>query len=349
MTMPRITPVLLSGGSGTRLWPVSRALYPKQLLPMTAERTMFQETAARFSGAAEFASPIVVCNDEHRFIIASQIQAVGIVPQRIVLEPFGRNTAPAAAVAALLLSEAMPETLMFLAPSDHVIDDLPGFLAAVRIGAQAANAGRLVTFGIRPTRAETGYGYISCGAALEDAPGAFAVGAFTEKPDRATAERFAARGDYFWNGGMFLFSPAAYLEELSKFAPDVLTKAREALQKGHRDLDFLRLDRDAFAACPAISIDYAVMERTKKAGVVPADIGWGDVGSWSMLWERGTKDAAGNVVTGDGLIEDGRNNFIRNEGRLLAAVGVEDLGIVATNDAVLVTHRDRDQDVKLVV
>src|SRR5258706_15500110 len=271
---------------------------------MTAERTMFQETAARFSGASEFASPIIVCNDEHRFIIASQIQAVGIVPQRIVLEPCGRNTAPAAAVAALLLTESMPETLMFLAPSDHVIDDLPGFLAAIRIGAQAANAGRLVTFGIRPARAETGYGYISCGAPLKDAPGAFAVGGFTEKPDRAKAELFVAARDYFWNGGMFLFSPAAYLEELAKFAPDVLTKAREALGKGKSDLDFLRLDKEAFADCPAISIDYAVMERTKKAVVVPADIGWSDVGSWSMLWVSGVKDAAGNVIPGDVLVED---------------------------------------------
>jgi mannose-1-phosphate guanylyltransferase / mannose-6-phosphate isomerase len=340
--------VLLSGGSGTRLWPVSRALYPKQLLPMTAERTMFQETVTRFA-STEFAPPIIVCNDEHRFIIASQIQAIGVAPQRIVLEPFGRNTAPAAAVAALLLSESSQETLMFLAPSDHVIDDLPGFLAAIRIGAQAASSGCLVTFGIRPTRAETGYGYISCGAALKDAPGAFAVGAFTEKPDRATAERFVAGRDYFWNGGMFLFSPAVYLEELSKFAPNVLTKAREALGKGHRDLDFLRLDKEAFAACPTISIDYAVMERTKKAAVVPADIGWSDVGSWSMLWERGAKDANGNVVAGDVLVEGARNNFIRSEGRLLAALGVEDLVIVATNDAVLVAHRDHDQDVKLVV
>ncbi len=349
MTMHRITPVLLSGGSGTRLWPVSRALYPKQLLPMTAERTMFQETVTRFSTSPEFASPIIVCNDEHRFIIASQIQAVGVAPQRIVLEPFGRNTAPAAAVAALLLSESSTETLMFLAPSDHVIDDLTGFLAAIRIGAQAASHGSLVTFGIRPTRAETGYGYIRQGAALKDAPGAFAVGAFTEKPDRATAERFVGAREYLWNGGMFLFSPAAYLEELSKFAPEILAKARETLRKGKSDLDFLRLDKEAFAACPAVSIDYAVMERTKKAGVVPVDIGWSDVGSWSMLWERGAKDAAGNVVAGDVLVQDGRNNFIRSEGRLLAAVGVEDLVIVATNDAILVAHRDRDQDVKLVV
>lgn len=347
--MQSITPVLLSGGSGTRLWPVSRALYPKQLLPMTAERTMFQETARRFSEAPGFGPPLIVCNDEHRFIIASQIQAVGITPRTIVLEPLGRNTAPAAAVAALLLSEQSPETLMLLAPSDHVIDDLSGFLAAVDIGARAAAEGRLVTFGITPTRPETGYGYIRRAGAIAGAPGAFAVAGFVEKPDRVTAEGFVAKGDHFWNSGMFLFSPGVYLEELSKHAPGILAKAEEALRQGRRDLDFLRLDRDAFAAAPAISIDYAVMEHTDRAAVVPADIGWSDVGSWSMLWERGAKDAAGNVVAGDVLVEDARDNLIRSEGRLVAALGVDNLVVVATNDAVLVTRRDRDQDVKRVV
>ncbi|HXJ01401.1 MAG TPA: mannose-1-phosphate guanylyltransferase/mannose-6-phosphate isomerase [Micropepsaceae bacterium] len=341
--------MLLSGGSGTRLWPISRSLYPKQLLPMAAERTMFQETASRFSGAPEFAPPVIVCNDEHRFIIASQIQAAGIAPHMIVLEPVGRNTAPAAAVAALLLAEQSPGTLMLLAPSDHVIDDVPAFLAAISLGARAAAQGRLVTFGIRPNRPETGYGYIKRGAELATAPGAFAVAGFVEKPNHATAEGFVAAGDYFWNSGMFLFSPELFLAELSRHAPDILVKAREALQQGRRELDFLRLDRDAFAAAQAISIDYAVMERTDKAAVVPADIGWSDVGSWSMLWERGTKDADGNVVAGDVLIEDGRNNLIRSEGRLVATVGVDNLIVVATKDAVLVTRRDRDQDVKRVV
>ena len=347
--MQTIVPVLLSGGSGTRLWPVSRSLYPKQLLPMAAERTMFQETVRRFAGVPGFAPPLVVCNDEHRFIIASQIQAMGIAPHTIVLEPLGRNTAPAAAVAALLLAEQSSDTLMLLAPSDHVIDDAPGFLAAVRLGARAAAQGRLVTFGIHPGRPETGYGYIRRAGELEAAPGAFAVAGFVEKPDRATAEGFVANGDYFWNSGMFLFSPGLYLEELSRYAPDILAKADKALRQGRRDLDFLRLDRDAFAAAQAISIDYAVMEHTDKAAVVPADIGWSDVGSWSMLWERGTKDSDGNVVAGDVLIEDGRNNFIRSEGRLVATVGVDNLIVVATNDAVLVARRDRDQDVKRVV
>jgi mannose-1-phosphate guanylyltransferase/mannose-1-phosphate guanylyltransferase/mannose-6-phosphate isomerase len=347
--MQTITPVLLSGGSGTRLWPVSRSLYPKQLLPMAAERTMFQETARRFAGVPGFGPPLVVCNDEHRFIIAAQIQSIGIAPYTIVLEPLGRNTAPAAAVAALILSEQMPDTLMLLAPSDHVIDDVPGFLAAVGLGARAAAGGSLVTFGITPKRAETGYGYIKRAACIADVPGVFAVEAFVEKPDRATAERFVANGDYFWNSGMFLFSPGAYLQELSQFAPGILAKAEEALRRGRRDLDFLRLDRDAFAAAQAISIDYAVMEHTEKAAMVPADIGWSDVGSWSMLWERGTKDADGNVAAGDVLIEEGRGNFIRSDGRLVAALGVENLVIVATSDAVLVTRRDRDQDVKRVV
>ncbi len=346
--MQSITPVLLSGGSGTRLWPVSRSLYPKQLLPMTAERTMFQETARRFSGTG-FAPPLVVCNDEHRFTIAAQIHDTGVQPNMIVLEPLGRNTAPAAAIAALLLVQQSPDTLMFLAPSDHVIDDEPGFLRAVEVASEAATRGRLVTFGIKPSRPETGYGYIRRGTPLKEVPGAFAVGAFVEKPDRPTAERFISEEIYLWNSGMFLFAPQVYLDELARYAPEVLAKAENALRQSKHDLDFLRLDRDAFAACQSISIDYAVMERTDKAVVIPADIGWSDVGSWSMLWERASKDANGNASSGDVMIEDGRNNFIRSEDRLVAALGVDDLVIVSTHDAVLVTRRDRDQDVKRIV
>jgi mannose-1-phosphate guanylyltransferase/mannose-1-phosphate guanylyltransferase/mannose-6-phosphate isomerase len=347
--MKTITPVLLSGGSGTRLWPVSRSLYPKQLLPMTAERTMLQETVRRFTDAARFTQPLVICNDEHRFIIAAQVQDVGVSPSAIVLEPLGRNTAPAAAIAALLLAQQAPDTLMLLAPSDHVIDDLQGFLAAVQTAARAAEQGRLVTFGIKPSRPETGYGYIRRGPALKEAPGAFAVGAFVEKPDRPTAERFIAEEIYFWNSGMFLFAPQVYLEELSRHAPDILAKADHALKQSRRDLDFVRLDRESFGACQSISIDYAVMERTDKAAVIPADIGWSDVGSWSMLWDRAAKDSNGNVAAGDVLIQDGHNNFIRSDDRLVAALGVDDLVIVSTHDAVLVAKRDRDQDVKLIV
>jgi len=347
--MRSITPVLLSGGSGTRLWPVSRSLYPKQLLPMTAERTMFQDTVQRFAGNPAFLAPLIVCNDEHRFIIAAQLQAIGVHPHSIVLEPVGRNTAPAAAVAALILSEQVPDSLMLLAASDHVIDDVAEFHAVMRVAARAAELERLVTLGITPTRAETGYGYIRRGANIEDAKGAYAVDAFVEKPDRTTAERFLASGEYFWNSSIFLFSPVAYLEELSIHAPDVLTDAGKALRQGQRDLDFLRLNRDVFAGARAVSIDYAVMEHTRRAAVVPANIGWSDVGSWSTLWERGAKDTAGNVVIGDVVLEDGRDNFIRSDGRLVAALGIDNLIVVATRDAVLVCKRDCDQDVKRLV
>lgn len=343
-----ITPVLLSGGSGTRLWPVSRALHPKQLQALTGERTMLQETALRLAGP-EFAAPMIVCNGDHRFTIAAQLQSIGLTPQSIVLEPQGRNTAPAAAVAALKLRQVSPDALMLLAASDHVIDDVAAFHEAVRIAADAAREGYLVSIGVMPTRPETGYGYIDSGAGLPAVPGAFAVKRFVEKPDRATAERFVSSGTFLWNASIFLFRASTYLEELEKYAPDVRRQAEAALKLGTQDLDFLRLDSDAFAKCPSISIDYAVMERTSRAAVVPADIGWSDVGSWSMLWERGAKDADGNVMTGDVLIEDGKGNLIRSESRLVAALGVDNLVIIATNDAVLVASRDRDQDVKRVV
>jgi mannose-1-phosphate guanylyltransferase/mannose-6-phosphate isomerase len=347
--MQTIIPVLLSGGVGARLWPMSRALYPKQLLPVASELSMLQETARRFAGVPGFDAPIIVCNDEHRFIIAAQLQALGITPDAILLEPMGRNTAPAAAVAALVAARSAPDALILLAASDHVIDDVPALLAAVRTGAAAAAQGKLVTFGIAPTRPETGYGYIKQGAAFAGIPGVFGIGKFVEKPLLPAAESFVAEGGYLWNASLFLFSPAVYLEELGKHAPDILAKAREALEKGARDVDFLRLDKESFAACPSISIDYAVMEHTDRAAVVPADIGWSDVGSWSTLWERGTKDAHGNVLTGDALVEDGRNNFVRSDGALVAALGVDDLVIIATKDAVLVTPRHRDQDVKRIV
>lgn len=347
--MKKITPVLLSGGAGTRLWPVSRALYPKQLLPMAAQRSMLQETVLRFSHLDGVQPPLVICNDEHRFTIAAQLQDLGVTPAAIVLEPVGRNTAPAAAVAALMLSKTSPDSLMLIAPSDHVIDDRAAFHAALRTGATPAQRGHLVTFGITPAHAETGYGYIHRGDEIADAPGSFRVAQFVEKPDRATAETLLKDGNYFWNSGMFLLSPENYLEELSAHAPDVLQSAAEALRHAKRDLDFLRLDPEAFGRMRSISIDYAVMERTQNAAVVPASIGWSDIGSWSMIWARGAKDAAGNSVSGDVLLADARNNYIRSEERLIAALGVDDLIIVDTRDAVLVTRRNRDQDVKLLV
>jgi mannose-1-phosphate guanylyltransferase / mannose-6-phosphate isomerase len=311
--------------------------------------SMLQETARRFAGIDGFAAPLIVCNDEHRFTIAAQLQAAGIPPQGIVLEPLGRNTAPAAAVAALIIKERMPGALMLLAASDHVIDDVKAFLSSVQIAARAANDARLVSIGVTPTRAETGYGYINYGAELAAAPGAFAVRRFVEKPDRATAERFLKSGEYLWNASIFMFKPETYIAELEKHAPEILACARAALEKSRRDLDFMRLDREEFSRCPAISIDYAVMEKTDRAAVVPADIGWSDVGSWSVLWERGKKDDDGNVIIGDVLVEDGKRNFVRSDAGLVTALGVNDLIIVATNDAVLVTSQERDQDVKRIV
>lgn len=347
--MTKITPVILSGGSGTRLWPASRSLYPKQLLPIASERTMFQETVGRFSHRPGFLSPLVICNDEHRFIIASQLQALGVIPESLVLEPMGRNTAAAAAVAALILSERADQSLMLVAPSDHVIDDPVAFHAAIRIAASAAEQGRLVTFGMKPLHPETGYGYIERAQPLDGISGAFSVARFIEKPERRKAEQLVATGHSFWNSGMFLFSPAAWLEELSRHAPDVLVGASRALREGSRDLDFFRLNRESFAAIRSVSIDYAVMEHTTNAAVVPATIGWSDIGSWSAMWERGEKDDAGNVVSGDVIIKDSRDSYIRSDRRLVAALGVDDLIVVEMADVVLVCRRGRDQDVKLLV
>ncbi len=344
-----IAPVILSGGSGTRLWPVSRTLYPKQLLPMTGTLTMLQETARRFGGNPSFSSPLLVCNEEHRFIAAAQLQAAGTNPMAIILEPEGRNTAPAAAVAAFVLQQRAPSHLMLLAASDHAIDDVAALHAALETGAAAAALGHLVTFGIKPSRPETGYGYIRSGAKIGTVPGVHAVAKFVEKPNLATAERFVAEGSYLWNASLFLFAPEVYLSELQKHAPKILAQAKEALAKAKPDLDFVRLDKAAFAASPSISIDYAVMEPTDKAVVVPADIGWSDVGSWSVLWERGSKDANGNVVSGDAIVESSSGNLIRSEQRLVAALGVDNLIIVETRDAVLVASKNRDQDVKDVV
>ncbi len=344
-----IRPVILSGGVGMRLWPLSRALYPKQLLALVSESTMLQETARRVTGTGRFAAPLVVCNHEHRFIVAEQLREIGVEPRAIVLEPDGRNTAPAAAVAALMLAREDEAALLLLLPSDHAIADVEGFHAAVDAGVAAARAGSLVTFGMAPRKPESGYGYIQRGEPLAAGAGCYQVARFVEKPESAAARAMLDQGGWYWNSGMFLFSAASYLEELERLRPEIVAACRRAMEDGGADLEFFRLGEAAFAAAPSVSIDYAVMEHTARAVVVPADIGWSDVGSWSTLWELGAKDADGNVTRGETITEGVRDSYLRAEGCLLAAVGVRDLLIVATEDAVLVSSKDGAQDVRNLV
>jgi mannose-1-phosphate guanylyltransferase/mannose-6-phosphate isomerase len=343
-----IVPVILSGGSGTRLWPVSRESFPKQLWPLISDHTLLQETALRARGE-RFAPPVIVCNQEHRFLIAEQLRAAGIPGPRILLEPVGRNSAPAIAAAAILVAETDPDAVLWLLAADHVIVDVAALHKSLATAATAARAGRIVTFGMRPTAPETGYGYIAIGAALDDAPDAFAVAEFVEKPDAARAARLATDGRHLWNSGMFVFTARTLLEELASHAPDVLHAVRRAMAERTSDLDFVRLGVEAFTACPSISLDYAVAERTSRAAVVPADIGWSDVGSWGALWELGRKDEQGNVTVGDVLLESARNCYVRSDGMLATVVGLEDAVVVVTEDAVLAMHRDHAQDVKKVV
>jgi mannose-1-phosphate guanylyltransferase/mannose-6-phosphate isomerase len=348
-----ITPVVLSGGSGTRLWPMSRTLYPKQLLPLASSESLLVDTVRRAQAPALFGAPILVCNQEHRFIVAEQLRQAGLERRAIVLEPIGRNTAPAAAVAALLVARDTPEGLLLVAPSDHIVSDIAAFHSAVAAGAAVARQGALVTFGITPTHPETGYGYIRFDAsAKKRANGArcLPVAEFVEKPDLATAEGYLKRGGYVWNSGMFLFRADRYLAELERHHPAIVEACRRAVAEAEADLDFQRLGAAAFAACPSVSIDYAVMEKTADAMVVPVAMGWNDVGAWSALWDIGTKDAADNVLIGDVMVEDVRNSYIRSEdGKLITAVGLDDIVLVVTDDAVLAARRDRAQDVKLLV
>ena len=343
-----IYPVILSGGSGTRLWPLSRAALPKQLLPLASELTLVQETVLRLDGLPDVAAPLIVCNEEHRFLIAEQLREVGIAPLGIYLEPVGRNTAPAAAVAALVLTRSDPDAVMLLMPADHLIEDVAAFHAAILEGMQAARSGHLVTFGIVPDSPHTGYGYIQRGEALTGT-GAYRVARFVEKPDLATAETYVASSDHYWNSGMFLFPAQRFLDELRQLRPELVSACEQALERGQRDLDFNRLERAAFEACPSDSIDYAVMEHTRHAAVVPADMGWNDIGAWSALWQVATKDANGNVSRGDVYLDGVRDSYVRAESRMIAALGVRDLIIVETADAVLVADRARAQDVKKVV
>jgi len=332
----QIHPVILSGGSGTRLWPLSRAAYPKQLLKLVSDRSLLQETALRGQADAGFAAPVVVCNDAHRFLVCDQLREVDVQPQIVLLEPTARNTAPAIAAAALWLLEKDPDALMLVQPSDHVIASLPQFHQAVMTGMSAAQAERLVTFGIQPDRADTGYGYIQGGIPLDGADGVFDVERFVEKPDHETAQRFVESRTFFWNSGIFLFSARTYLDELARIDAAMLDACRRAVAASAADADCVRLDAAAFAEAPSLSIDHAVMEHTDKAAVVPVEMNWSDVGSWPALHSIAAGDPDGNVIQGDVLHDGATNSYLRSEGPLLAAVGIDNVTVVATDDAVLV-------------
>lgn len=345
-----VYPVILSGGAGTRLWPLSRSLYPKQLLPLTGERSLLQETALRVEAEDIFHLPTVVTNEEHRFIVAEQLREIGTAPKSIILEPVGRNTAPAAAVASLVLQAEDPDAVIVLMPSDHLVLEPTVFEAAVELAVEAVRLGRLVTFGIAPSRPETGYGYIRNGSPLHGAVGCFEVEQFVEKPDAKTAEAYIAEGTYSWNSGMFVFKAADFLAELGDAHPKTLAACRTAVDQAKADLDFVRLQKSDFEKADANSIDYAVMERTKKAAVIPAEMGWSDVGGWGALWETSNQDNDGNVALGDVVLDSVKNSYIRSDGgRLLAVAGVEDMVVVATDDATVVVPRGEGERIKDLV
>ncbi|MFT6913907.1 MAG: mannose-1-phosphate guanylyltransferase/mannose-6-phosphate isomerase [Motiliproteus sp.] len=346
---PQLIPVILSGGSGTRLWPASRSHCPKQFLPLVNGSSLIQDTVLRLEGLPDLAPPLVICNEAHRFLVAEQFRELGQSHSGIILEPMGRNTAPALALAALHARRNGQDPLLLVLAADHVILDRAALHAAIATARAAAKTGALVTFGIVPTQAETGYGYIRAASGTSAIEGCLAVDAFVEKPDLASAQAYVESGEYFWNSGMFLLQASRYLEELARFNPEILAACSRALDAEYADLDFIRLDEEAFRACPADSIDYAVMEKTERALMVPLDAGWSDLGSWSALWELSPKDAAGNALKGDVLISDVNNSYLSSSNRLLAAVGVDNLVVVETADAVLVAAKDRIQEVKTIV
>lgn len=345
-------PVILSGGVGSRLWPLSRGMYPKQLLPLVDPNySMLQQTVQRTVGLHEISAPILVCNEEHRFMVGEQLQQVGVQDATIILEPEGRNTAPAIALAAFkLLQDGArddADELMLVMPADHLVKEVEAFHQAVRLARELAQQDYLVTFGIVPQGPETGYGYIKGGPAGQS--GGFAVAEFKEKPNFDTAEAYVSSGDYYWNGGIFLFKASVFLAELAKLQPDVYRAAELAMSAAEPDLDFIRIDKAAFTASPSISFDYAVMEHTDKAMVVPLDAGWSDVGSWSALWEAAPKDGSGNAISGDVLLHNTTGSHIYAETKLVSAIGVENLIIVETDDAVMVAPRDKAHEVKAMV
>lgn len=340
-----LTPVIMAGGTGSRLWPLSRELRPKQFLSFSDEGTMLQQTLARLAGL-EQQSPIVICNEEHRFLVAEQLRQIGDEGGRILLEPIGRNTAPAIALAAIAATQQGEDPLLLVLAADHLIQDIEPFHQAIAEAIPLAEQGYLTTFGVVPTHAETGYGYIHQGQKLAQG---FMVKSFVEKPDTDTAATYLASGEYLWNSGMFLFKASRYLEELGQHQPVMLEACRAAMANTADDLDFTRLDAKAFACCPEDSVDYAVMEKTDHAAVIPLEARWSDIGSWSSLWDVSDKCESGNSCRGDVMHEDTRNTLVRAESRLVATVGIEDLVVVETKDAVLVAHKDKAQDVKKIV
>ena len=352
MAVTPLIPVILCGGTGTRLWPLSRASYPKQYWPLSGDgdATLLQQTHQRLTGLNGLAPPLLICNEDHRFIVAEQMRQIGIEPNAILLEPMGRNTAPAVTVAALQATSQGEDPLLLVLAADHLIRDAGHFRDAVEAGRRPAEEGRLVTFGIVPTAPETGYGYIEAAQSftsdqLLDVP----ISRFVEKPDRATAEQFLSTGRFTWNSGMFLFRASAMLAELERLVPEVVSCCRAALEQDTADLEFLRLEREAFAKCPNVAIDVAVMEKTDLGSVLPLDAGWSDVGSWSALWETGMRDSEGNVLQGRVISEGSRNCYLRSEHRLVVGLGVENLVVVETDDAVLIADRSQAQAIKKVV
>lgn len=343
-----VVPVILSGGSGSRLWPVSRKSYPKQFWPLLSDKTLIQETALR-GRAAGFADPVVICNSEHRFIVAEQLRDAGIHKAKIVLEPVGRNSAPAIAAAAFMVAEHDPDAILWIMAADAAITDETALQHSLKDALKAAEAGRIVTFGMKPTRPETGYGYIEAGSELAGVQGVYEVSRFIEKPQAAKAEELFQSEKCLWNSGMFFAKAGVFLKETEQFEPRIYETVGQSVRNRHTDMDFERLEEESFSAAPDISVDYAIAERTKLAAVVPGNFGWSDIGSWDALWDLTPKDAEGNATFGDVFLDDARNCYVRSDGIIATVAGVDDLIVVVTPDAVMVSHRDRAQDVKHMV